>query len=343
MHGASSQMRVVVSKRVAGLGSCLISLLRAWDFARRTGRSLVIDWRNSVYLPNPAENLFDALFQNRTEIAGVPIITGKALADFRFPEPFYPQGWNQEDIHGFPDRYIPSDALDAAHPVIRFGRAEQYVMCTRGNDPEAPTVVFHHGLRDGEKVKRYFPDMPHSRIVTRFFDDLRESENVRSMADAFAEAHFDQRPIIGLHIRHGNGEFTNRSGSRLGKDPGLLLDQCKAAMESLGIENASTLALFLCSDSVEVYQRFKEWVPNLISMEKKLLPEGAGALHMGDRSIESAEHAMVEMLLLSRCDALVHTQSQFTFYPLFKNPALRSCALGHVEPIDGFAEHIPNN
>jgi hypothetical protein len=293
-----------------------------------------------MYLPDPANNLFDVLFRNRTDIAGVPIITGETLADFQFPEPIYPPGWDQGNIHRIPDRYIPSDALDAAYPELHFKRADQYFMCTRGDDPEAPTVVFHHGLRDVEKNQRHVPYLPHSEIVKMFFDDLAESESVMSLADDFASVHFDQRPVIGMHIRHGNGEFTNRSRDRLGKDPRLLLDRCKAVLKSLGFENGDAKTLFLCSDSVEVYGCFREWAPDLISTEKNLLPQGAGALHQGDRSIESAISAFAEMLLLSRCDALVHTQSQFTFYPLFKNPNLKSCALGHIEPAASSADCV---
>jgi hypothetical protein len=189
-------VRAVVSKRVAGLGSCLVALFRAWDYARRTQRCLVVDWRHSLYSPDPAYNFFNHVFENRAAIADVPIVCGSAVAAFPFAEPFFPCGWTRDNIHEYPADYFPADALDAAYPAIKSGRQEQYEMCTLGRDVPQPTVVFT------------FP--------------------------------------------------------------------------------------------------------------KRLPPSGAGPLHLGTRNPDAAFGALADMMLLSRCDGLLHTTSHFTFYPLFR-------------------------
>lgn len=324
-------MRVVVSKRVAGLGSCLLCLLRTWDYARRTDRALVIDWRHSEYLPDAAMNLFDVLFENRAEIAGVPIITGSALASYRFPEPFHPSGWNQRSIHEIPDRYFSADRLDDAYPDIQFPRTAQYALCTSGDDHAAPTVVFHHGLRDVGSGKARYSDMPSAALIADFFDGLTESAAVVSRADEFAARHFATRPVFGLHVRHGNGEFTKRSRNRLGKDPQMLVDRCLRTLATARGKAGERGTVFLCTDSVEVQDAFGRALPEAVSFPKQFRPPGDGPLHSGAPGVDAAISTLAEMVLLSRCDVLLHTTSQFTFYPQFNRSSAGHSPLELIE------------
>ena len=62
--------RYIVAMRRAGLGDRLICLGAAWCFARTTGRTLVADWRRSVYSLDQAESPFSLCFEPLTEVLG---------------------------------------------------------------------------------------------------------------------------------------------------------------------------------------------------------------------------------------------------------------------------------
>ena len=115
-------MRVVVSKRVAGLGSCLVSLFRAWCYARRTNRCLIVDWRNSMYLQSPTVNLFDVLFENRANIADVPIVTGDAVSTAPYKGPFLlPAGITSTSTSILRIIFLP---LPWTRPIRKYGSVE---------------------------------------------------------------------------------------------------------------------------------------------------------------------------------------------------------------------------
>lgn len=313
--------RVVVSKKVGGLGACLVTLFRAWQYARRTGRVLVVDWRASLYADDPRVNAFDRLFANRDEIAGVPIVTGERVAALAYAEPVFPPGWTAARLHGFPDRYYTAAALDGVDPERLGSRRAQFRLCLDGDDLPHPTVVLHHGLRSPDPVDLdgdHFPRVD-AAAARRFLADLEPIAEVRVAAARFAGERLARRPVVGLHVRHGNGELEERAAgaftARLNRDPAALLDAYRTALAAAAGRDAPA-TLFLATDSGEVQERFAAAFPNLVVYPKQMPPPGRGALHA--QAGQSGGHeALAEMWLLAGCDALVHNDSCFTFYPLF--------------------------
>ncbi|MCM2268840.1 MAG: nodulation protein NodZ [Thermoanaerobaculia bacterium] len=312
--------RVVVSKKVGGLGACLVTLFRAWQFAQRTGRLLVVDWRASLYADDPRVNAFDRLFANRDEIAGVPIVTGERVAALAYAEPVFPPGWTAERLHGFPDRYYTAAALDGVDSERLGSRRDQFELCLDGDDLPHPTVVLHHGLRSPAPVDLdgdHFPRVD-AAAARRFLAALEPVAEVRAAAARFAGERLARRPVVGLHVRHGNGELEERAAGvftrRLNRDPSALLEAYRAALVAAGRDAPATL--FLATDSAEVQACFAAAFPDLVVYPKWMPPPGRGALHARAGGSGGCE-ALVEMRLLAGCDALVHNDSCFTFYPLF--------------------------
>lgn len=315
-------MRVVVSKKVGGLGSCLVTLFRAWQYALRTGRTLVIDWRASLYQDDPCVNAFDRFFANRSSIAGVPIVTGDGVAEIDYPEPIYPPGWTAERLHRFPDRYYSAAALARIEPERLGSRRLQYELCIGGPDLPHPTVVLHHGLRSPQAAylgERLFPQVE-ADAVRRFLGGLEPIAEIRAAAERFAAEWLARGPTVGLHVRHGNGEseerFDRGHSSRLNRSPAALVAAFRLAIAASAKRFGEPAQLFLATDSVEVQERFAAAFPGLVVRPKPLPPAGCGALHAqaGDRG---GREALIEMLLLAGCDALVYNDSCFTFLPLF--------------------------
>jgi hypothetical protein len=312
-------MRVVVSKKIGGLGACLVTLFRAWQFARRTGRVLVIDWRASLYQVDPRVNAFDRFFANRERIGEVLIVTGERVAAADFAEPLYPPGWTVDRLHAFPDRYYSAAALDRIEPQRLGSRRDQFELCVAGEDPPQPTVVLHHGLRspDAVDLDGHFPAVD-AAAARAFFAGLEPVAAVRDAVERFAAARLARRPVVGLHVRHGNGEAEERGAPtrRLNRDPADLVAAYEAALARARAELAAPATVFLATDSVAVQEAFAAAVPGLVVYPKSLPPAGRGALHAAPAERRGRE-ALAEMLLLAGCDALLHNDSCFTFLAIF--------------------------
>jgi len=76
--------------RRAGLSDRLICLGAVWRFARTTERTLVADWRRSVYSLDQAESPFPLCFEPLTDLAGVPFIGDERVTGLRLPKLRHP-------------------------------------------------------------------------------------------------------------------------------------------------------------------------------------------------------------------------------------------------------------
>ena len=83
------EKKFVVSRRISGLGDCIISMIGAWHYAKLTGRTLVVDWRSSLYLKDKKQNAFSVYFKPISEIGGVPIICDDAVKALKLPTSVY--------------------------------------------------------------------------------------------------------------------------------------------------------------------------------------------------------------------------------------------------------------
>jgi hypothetical protein len=72
----------------------------------------------------------------------------------------------------------------------------------------------------------------------------------------------------------------------------------------------------LCTDSLEVEQAMKDSVPRLVTRPKMHRHPGTGELHNWRGASFGRDDAMVEMLLLANCDALIRypPESLFSLY-----------------------------
>src|SRR5581483_4115704 len=179
--------RYVVSRRSAGLGDLIVNLLVAWRFGKRTGRTLVADWRGTRYLKDPGQNLFGALFEPVDHLAGVPFIGRDDLSDIAYPEPFHPAFWTPA-LLALPRRRPTSEVFrdrDAALALV-----------LDGADVDAPTVVFD-GCINGA--------VPPPDLCRQVLSELRPVAEIRLEVERFRDRHLSGHPVVAVHLRHGNG------------------------------------------------------------------------------------------------------------------------------------------
>ena len=281
--------RYVISVRTAGVGDCIICLGAAWRFARAAKRILVADWRRSLYTARK-DNLFPLCFENTEDIAGIPFISDDRIHHL-MPRRrtlkiarWIPFGWR----HAMIDR-------DRAVALIR-----------SGGDIEASTVIFEDCINDGLDS---FED------ARTFLGGLRPAARLASAVAAFEHGRLQAGPWIGLHIRHGNG------GDIMGHKTfwtsfDLAIARCVQAVGKARERLGAQAIVLLCTDSLEVQNAILKRVPRVVCREKSFREPGAGELHLGDDASSYRDEALIEMLLLARCSALIRypAGSFFSFY-----------------------------
>lgn len=289
--------RHVVSRRTAGLGDLLVNLLASWRFAEQTGRTLVADWRGSYYLRDPAENLFCALFEPVNCLAGVPFVGRDDLSEVPYEEPFHPALWT----HALLDRPPGRGAAE-----VMADRDAAVALVRAGEDVTAPTVVFDGCINDA---------LPSAVRCREVLSELRPVARVRAEVEAFRAAHFDDRPVVAIHLRHGNGGEIG-GHARYWTDFDAAVERCAAAAKDARERLGGNAVVFLATDAQPAVEAFLALVPETVVRTKFFRRPGDGELHWWPLGFVSRAEAMVDLLLLAECDALVRFPpgSFFSFY-----------------------------
>lgn len=269
---------LVVTRKRTGLGSDLASVIGGLRFASRTDRDLLIDWRNSCYLPDRSENLFGRLFTVPKTIGRVRIhLAWGTLEDSALPAPV---------------RYSGSRGFLDFH--------EELVAPPR---PARSTFV----------VTRPIHHLPDDRRTRALFKSIRPLPHLLERIEGFRRAHFlRDRKVVGIHIRHGNGEKLGKRRQKLAAaPPESVVDRCRRVVDSLALADP---VVFLCTDSPVIRNQFESAFPRLCHSGTQLGASGSGRLHRPSRGLPGAESAVIDMWLLSRCDIIVHNPSWFSHY-----------------------------
>jgi hypothetical protein len=136
-------------------------------------------------------------------------------------------------------------------------------------------------------------------------DTLVVKKTIIDQANLFQRQYFSDN-VIGVHVRYTD----NRQGvyaQWVGHPEAYF-----SVIEDL-LRKSGHSQIFLCTDNYEIVEMFRRRFPGIIVREKFFPPEGQ-AIHFFKEcpdKVKMAEDALVEMILLSRCQYLVHSGSSF--------------------------------
>ncbi len=310
--------RYVVSLRPTGLGDRLICLVGAWIFARNTGRTLIVDWRGSLYSREQRENIFSLCFANTDDLAGVPLIVADDADAHSLPRPVFPDHWDRDDLPAEPWRGPKEDSFDL--------RDQQIAVIRSGADIAAPTVVLNTCINDGVSS---FAD------AHRCLEALKPVPAIAAAVEDFYRDELAGRPVIGLHIRHGNGGNILAHG-RYWRSFGQGIDRCRQAVMTARARIGAEAPVFLCTDSLKVEIAIRKVIPNVVTRAKAFRPPGRGELQYGPAAHAGLEDALAEMLLLARCNVLIRYPPASFFS--FLAAVLKPSAMPDVEAVETLAQ-----
>ena len=311
--------KFVVSRRSTGWGDCIISLISAWHYARRTGRTLVIDWRSSCYLGDPSRSAFPAYFEPVRSIGGVPVVADDTVGTLNYPTPVQ-VSFGHDALRGL-NRWLAERNLapSAQHVTTAYhlSHAEERALVERGEDVAAPTVVLQCSLSEG---------LPALTSCQAFLAEIRPRREIRREIKRFVRARFTGPPVIAVHVRYGSRAILDAHNKYwLDDDRALTTIYDGIRRASAALDGPSRV--FVCTDKRRILEAIRSEIPEVITRAKYLQPEGPSELHAWDNPTGIREtvgrDALIEMFLLARADALVcyPPNSFFSFYA-------RTCADG---------------
>jgi hypothetical protein len=148
-------------------------------------------------------------------------------------------------------------------------------------------------------------------------------EQVRQTCEQFLDGRF----CIGIHRRVGNALVANLQSD--GKAPSLewFIKAVEAILSKLSSESIRDHAIFLATDDAEAVGFFKRAFGFRLIIRENVqrTTSDAAEVHYRDwdrLSITDAEDVLVDTVLLSKCDVLVHASSSVSTVASIMNPAL---------------------
>lgn len=280
---------VVKGSGGGGLGDRLRAVLAALAHARAMGRGLAVDWRDGLY-GTPGVNAFPALFR----LDGVPQADPAAFDEVT---DVVPAAWCGRLGRSLHEVYV----ADGDPPWDRTATIARYSFDPLARDAGPRVAV----LWDFDRLPRLAADARFNpdRLAPEAFEcdlvarHLRPAGVIEERARA-AHAEVAAAGLkIGVHVR-----ATRESAAQRGEVP--LATYFKAVDD---LAAGGDAGIYLATDNAEVVQAFRARYPRVASLAKWFGVPGE-SLHLNpacpDRA-QAAEDAVVEMIALARCDALV--------------------------------------
>lgn len=278
----------------SGVGSNLVSLAGALWLAQRSGRSVIVDWRDAAVLKDKTLNYFSEFFETPAVIQGVKVY------------------------------YAPHSELPEGKPLPELGPTEARRIGD-GNDPR-PVVVLraYHGL---DRLDAGTPAGQQVRLK-EFYGSIVPRPFVQGAIDSFAAEHFQDRFVVGVNVAEGNGMFApgqtyaervdtsvfSRDARFLRK----LQSACDRVRRGLPDDVRANSRIFIATDSLAMRHVLLR-LPGAVSRRSQFPPPGAGRFFCDyptpdytDR--DAVVDQLADMYLLARCRALVHNYSVFNLY-----------------------------
>ena len=287
-----------------GLGCCLSLLAPCWNYALRTNRTLVIDWRGNPYTRHDPEiNLFPLLFEElKEDEIGVPCIADDSLTEFIFSQPILgpaeplQQSWRVDQL--------PSGGL------IEICYEHLMYFC---RDVEFPTMIPTVNVLFGIRRKQKGLDFESLKTL---YSSLKPKQQWREIIQTFYDKNMSSGPTIGIHIRHGNGEENFNShffGRQIQNFDEFVYDICAKIIKHGKTRYENKFKVFLCTDSDIAVDAFKQKFPNLVTREIWRPPPNAGInFDHADQHPNGPAHvaaeALIDMYLLAKCDSVLITR-----------------------------------
>ncbi len=322
--------RYLIHKSSFGLGHMFRELGAAALYAQLSGRKLVIDWRNTAYFGfEPSENIYPHVIKRAgkgrqrvdivtvtDELQEVQDTNSRTFPDIRWCE------WSPEteaELYQIIRDSVGAQIIPILNDMAKGRKADPF-----------EDYDFVWGAREFCGYARLRKWDAQSRMRLReFFQDVEFVDPIHRLADEFIQREITGQNVIGVHVRHGNGEQGDfvAKGRVISDDEayvdGLLhrLNQWgKAAFEG-------SFRILVCTDAPIIRDMFATKCRHSIHRQQWLPEANAGGTTVmdGNRGANTIEvpnpvgvlhDTVADMLVLSHCRVLdLSSRSAFNYLP----------------------------
>lgn len=292
--------KILVIRASGGLSNRLQAATAGVGYCLLTGRALCVDWRDGMY-SDDFSNVFPLWFNVRGLAVATP---NEAAALARSSGGVHPPFWEPRldspttvehlfnNDHMDPENVVRTSLdfrnLDYPHPVL-----------TGWGWDLQPALSLAPLLR--RRFKRFVGLSDWDVAARLLTEHIRPAPDLKAEADAFAEAHFTPGRTVGIHIRHTD-----------------LQSPLERMLQALHSTADPEDVIYLATDNRHVEKMVRKLFPRAVRRQKLFAP-GDDPLHShvpGLSNAQKGREAVIDMLLLARCDRIIHyRQSSFARVP----------------------------
>jgi hypothetical protein len=280
----------------AGLGDKLWAVVVGIMYARLTDRVLIVDWRDTTY-GDGTNNYFPDLF-SLSEIEHSLILPDNGSV--------IPEAWL-----GRLQKSLDEVVIEDQFPWSRAGGRARYSFDQNRLDYDTEHLVMWE-MDQFPDVKAHFVqrfpeyrELSDEQIQASVFQlHLKPCADVVTRESAFQAVHFAPGNMIGVHVRKTQESDANRPNPEVEqfiREAGRLLRADRQRKVFLACDNRAVIELF--------ETRFG---PSRVCIFPKWMPAAGIHMHMNREcpdQLQSVRDAMVDAVLLGRCDWLISSRS----------------------------------
>lgn len=289
--------KVVISRRNAGFGDNLFAAAHAWHYAKKTNRTLVINWAPSRYLEEKSSNGFSYFFDVPAEIHGVPVIADKKvsyLARLLIRLPITPIKYFIPSIIALPTRKVlKTKTPQFIHNII--SKREDWIknLIEQSRDVNSKLLIFDGCY--GFLVEETKP----------FFLQLQLNSKLKAKVDSFTDKHFKDKAVIGVHVRYYDKSMPLSNHTQYWLEPDKSLESIKVKLNDV-IERleGKDYIIYLATDSKEVQDYINKHFDKVVKYNKEFGTRENMELH-DELPVETASASLIEMFLLTKSEIML--------------------------------------
>ncbi|WP_432473526.1 nodulation protein NodZ [Amphritea sp. HPY] len=297
----------------SGLGCMLLVLAPAWKYAKSTGRILIIDWRNSPYVRSDSSvNLFSRLFDpSGLTASGVKVIADDQVDTMLLPNSLLLSRVEQEHESG----------ILVSCNKKGINNDDMISLLQEGVDSQAATFLPSLGVMYRIATKHSPLNQSGSSFCTFeeaaiLYGCLKPRPQIQQQIDFYSDTYFSENAVIGLHIRHGNGEELVRKhfSGRVISGFDDFIDNLVSKIDTIARKQGLTqYKVFLCTDSDQVALALRDRIPDLLTRDIWRPENDKGVdfdhpFESSEEGVKTAANALIDMQLLSKCDVAILTR-----------------------------------
>ncbi len=278
--------KFLLVKGMTGLGDRILCALGGILYARLSGRTLLIDWSDSLY-SSSGDNVFHRFFKSQSCSPTAEIPTTDSVYPAIWRDRLHEPAQRIAEKHG----YNPGDILrELSIDLRRSDYQEDVLVLVRFNaGVDRLRTQFHGPFEELAK-------MPDRAILAKLLrEDVVLQPEIRERVDQFKRRRFDAR-TVGVHVRYSDYRVRIMA----------IIKQLNALLE-----RERDLQIFLATDNIEIKKMFESNYPRVITTPHWYADPG-WPIHYDPASPDCTElaiEALLDLYLLAECSYLIVDES----------------------------------